>query len=180
MATMLWHAPFLTGNTPLLIAAAKGYIDIIYHINKTFRHPGKESNELGENVFLLAIKYGHIALVKCIIQDNLLHFANYSPKDKQGNDHYMTAAKYNRLEMIHEFENQEVSISIKHHNFNENNEGENAACIAAKNGFIQFLDALVKEAGANLDRWSDRSGKSPLICAASTGQTEKVKVLSEK
>ena len=129
-----------------------------------------EDSRLGYNALIAACHYGHLEIVKCLIEEGK---ADIGYKDNVGCTALHRAAKFNRLDVVKYLIGKKASIDEKE------DLGRTPLWSAAFNGRDEILEFLL-ERGAKVEVFGGESESTPLKAACQQGHLNCVEILAKK
>ena len=100
-------------NTPFIIACQRGNQDLIELVLQYGADPSLY-NCKGYNGFLMAVKHGHLSIVKYLINPKLN--TDINKLDSRGNNAYIIASKYGHIHIMNYFDIDKI-INRNHQNY---------------------------------------------------------------
>ena len=161
------HAKNKDGDTPLHLAAQKGYLGIVKLILKLTADTHTKNNKGQAPLHMAAVK-GHLQVVKLLLDKKAKDIYN---KDKEGHTALHCAVQGGTTELVKLLIEKGANINTK------DKEGCTPLYLAAQGGHIGIVKLLL-EKGANINA-KDDDDCTPLIIAAQEGHTAIVKLLLE-
>lgn len=183
------EAPNQYGSTPLILAAARGHVEVVRLLLK--RGANIEARGARNRTALeWAEQNGHpdcVALIREQLAEPLLTAvldgevelterilglgADKETQDSYGNTPLALAALKGRVEIL------QLLLGVDADTEAKNQAGNTPLALAAAEGYLEIVQLLLD---ADADRESkNKSGDTPLICAAKNGHTKVVKLLLE-
>ncbi|KAL7721844.1 Inversin-A [Entamoeba marina] len=160
------------GNSSLMIAAMKGYVDCIEEL---FRFNANTSliNQYGQTAILLALRYNHPEAAKLILNNLSNPFQTLSSTDNAGYTSLHYAAYCNDGELLEMIDQLSFVDDMLLNTINPS--CSTPLHIAAANGNVTALQFFLNHGG---DITSENCmGQSPLLLAISNGHLETVQLL---
>ena len=147
------------GETPLTVAAQKGYLDIVKELIAAKADVNKAQDN-GLTPLIFATLNGHLEIVKALIA---------ADADVNNRNPLWNAVNKGHLEIVKEL------IAAKADVNSADDEGYTPLIVAASKGHLDMVKALIA-AGADVNK-TNNYGYTPLSVAFSNGHREIVKVL---
>ncbi|MQL93704.1 hypothetical protein Taro_026334 [Colocasia esculenta] len=157
------------GETALLIAAGKGYLDVVVELLK---YADKESvarkSRSGFDALHVAAKEGHQAIVQVLLDHDRALSKTLGPS---GATPLISAVTRGHILVVKELLSKDPSLlELARSN------GKNALHFAARQGHAEIMQALLDQ-DPQLARRTDKKGQTPLHMAAKGNNTEVVQLL---
>ncbi|XP_062711316.1 uncharacterized protein LOC115254290 [Aedes albopictus] len=165
------------GNTPLLLAAGYGKLDMVKMlIGKDSKYSAdyKIANADGQTLIHLAAIGGNMEIVQMLIDD---YTADVNVQDNNGNTPLLLAASNCKWEMVKMLIDKDSKYSADYKIANK--KGQTLIHFAAKRDNMEIVQMLIDDYAADVNA-QDNYGNTPLLLAASNCKWEMVKMLIDK
>jgi len=161
----------ITGWTAPMLAASKGYIDIIkiflaFGLDVNSKHNNSIDRKNGMTMLMMAASTGNVILINELLEIG----AEVSQKDSIGATALYYAACLGRLDAVKILIAAGSDVSIKI------NTGKNILISATISGYVEIVKELIA-AGAGVNVKADGDGYTALMAAAGFGKVDIVKLL---
>lgn len=157
------------GETALLIAAEKGYLDVVLELLKySSRETLVRKNRSGYDALHVAAREGHLAIVQALLEHDPTLSKSFGPANVTP---LISAATRGHTEVVKFFLSQDSNLV----ELSKSN-GKNALHFAARQGHVEIVKALLGK-DQQLARRTDKKGQTALHMAVKGTNSEVVKAL---
>lgn len=156
-------------QTPLHLAAYKGHLTVVQLLHKNNAATEKRDKD-GQSPLHLAAGGGHQSIVEFFLTQN----SNFEVQDIQGRTPLHLAAKSGHEVVVKLLINKGAEKGIK------DSQGRTALWFAAMSKHESIMNFLSTGCGVNSQDSQDRTGRTPLHCAAQEGQKALLQWLVDK
>ncbi len=152
------NKPTFNGDTPLSVAAQKGYFNVVKCLAKSGKTEINQLNTEGKTPLFSAVEYGHFDVVKCLIEEG----ADVNQSDFEGGTPLHRAAFNNNFEIVQYLVEHGACIeAVTRDDHNTPlHTASYGACVEVVNYLIE-QKANVHAVTGEIDKYS-----TPLSCAA--------------
>jgi len=177
------HQVNKVGNTPLHLAAEGGHVNVVDKLLEIAGNGLKlnEKNDDGNTPLHLAAEGGHVNVVENLLKLNENYVLHTAQTKDDGNTpiHHTPLENWSKLVTI-ALDTKGVQKGATKLNYDATNDEENTPLhLAAKEGHVKIVDAMLKCAGDLTINANNCRGNTPLHLAAINGHVDVVSKLLE-